>query len=504
MGADFSQPQRQSSIGILVMFFYTLQQYARALWPMIVIWIFKFDEVNKLYFFLGMIALFVSIGVVSYLKYLNFTFFLDAQNEEFIITDGVFNKTKTTIQLRKIQQVNINQSFIQKLIGVYELDVDTPGSNKKEGAIKAISHELALELKFRLLENEELQRTIGTETTSLEETEQKLFEAAHPFIKISFLSLLKVGITSNYGRSIALLVIFFSTIYENFQNFGDESIIYKEKVGSYIDRNLVLQTILISILLLFGVVLVVNVIRIVFKYYDYKITRQKGSLLLSFGLLNTKSTIIKPEKVQITTVRRNYFQKKMGILELKIRQATGGENEERKSVIEIPGCSETEKDSILKLLFHKIPEKGLMLEPNFRTLIFSVFLSIGLPLLGFFAIGYWIEPLVFEYSYVVPIYIAFIGLVQYFKFKNNRLFINKNFIIKQSGAWDVSNAIIEPSKIQAITTSQLFWHKKLDIGSIILHTAGGNIAFQLGNYSVIKQKVNLWLYEIETSDSNWM
>lgn len=504
MGADFSQPQRQSVIGILVMFFYTLQQYARALWPMIVIWIFKFDEVNKLYFFLGMLTIFVSIGVVSYLKYLNFTFFLDAENEEFIITDGVFNKTKTAIQLRKIQQVNINQSFIQKLVGVYELDVDTAGSNKKEGAIKAISHELALELKFRLLENEAIKSVIGNEKTSLEETEQKLFEAAHPFIKISFLSLLKVGITSNYGRSIALLVIFFSTIYENFQNFGDESNVYKERVGSYIDKNLVLQTILISILLLFGVVLVVNVIRIVFKYYDYKITRQKGSLLLSFGLLNTKSTIIKPEKVQITTVKRNYFQKKMGILELKIKQATSGEKEESKSVIEIPGCSEAERDSILKLLFNKIPEKGLMLQPNFRKLVFSIFLTIGLPLLGFMAVGYWLEPIVFEYNYVVPIYLIFIGLIQYFKFKNNRLFIHENFIIKQSGAWDVNNDIIEPSKIQAITTSQLFWHKKLNIGSIKLHTAGGDIAFQLGDYSVIKQKVNLWLYEIETSDSNWM
>ena len=504
MGADFSQPQRQSSIGILVMFFYTLQQYARALWPMIVIWIFKFDEVNKLYFFLGMIVVFVSIGVVSYLKFLNFTFFLDAENEEFIITEGVFNKTKTAIQLRKIQQVNINQSFIQKLIGVYELDVDTAGSNKKEGAIKAISHELALELKSRLLENEELQRVVGTGEITLEETEQKLFEAAHPVIKISFLSLLKVGVTSNYGKSIALLVIFFSTIYENFQNFGDESNVYKEKVGSYIDKNLVLQTILISILLLFGVVLVVNVIRIIFKYYDYKITRQKGSLLLSFGLLSTKSTIIKPEKVQITTVTRNYFQKKRGILELKIRQATSGEEEERKSVIEIPGCNETERDSILRLLFHKIPEKGLMLQPNLRKLIFSVFLSIGLPLLGFLTIGYFLEPVFFEYSFVVPIYVIVIGLIQYFKFINNRLFIHENFIIKQSGAWDISNDIIEPSKIQAITTSQLFWHKKLDIGSIILHTAGGNIAFELANYSTVKQQVNLWLYEIETSDSNWM
>jgi putative membrane protein len=79
------------------------------------------------------------------------------------------------------------------------------------------------------------------------------------------------------------------------------------------------------------------------------------------------------------------------------------------------------------------------------------------------------------------------------------LFIHENFIIKQSGAWDIDCIT---SKIQAITTSQLSGIK-LNIGSITLHTAGGNIAFQLGNYSILKQQV-FWLYEIETSDSNWM
>jgi putative membrane protein len=75
------------------------------------------------------------------------------------------------------------------------------------------------------------------------------------------------------------------------------------------------------------------------------------------------------------------------------------------------------------------------------------------------------------------------GIV-YFSFRN-RLFINDDFIIRQSGAWDVDNEIIEPGKIQAITTSQLFWHKSVDIGSITIHTAGGNISFQLGNFTTI-------------------
>jgi len=194
----------------------------------------------------------------------------------------------------------------------------------------------------------------------------------------------------------------------------------------------------------------------------------------------------------------------MNILELKIKQATSGEKEERKSVIEIPGCNEMESNEILKLLFLKTPEKGIMLKPNFRKLVFSIFLSIILPLAGFFAFGKYVQPRFLDFVYLVPLYVFFVGSIVYFGFKNNRLFVNDNFIIKQSGAWDIDNKIIEPGKIQAITTSQLFWHKSADIGSITIHTAGGNLSFQLGNYSKIKQYVNLWLYQLETSDSNWM
>jgi putative membrane protein len=59
--------------------------------------------------------------------------------------------------------------------------------------------------------------------------------------------------------------------------------------------------------------LIINLIRTVF-YFDYKITKKNGSLLLWF--VKYKSTILKPE-VQIVTVTRNYFQRKMNILEIK-------------------------------------------------------------------------------------------------------------------------------------------------------------------------------------------
>jgi putative membrane protein len=255
---------------------------------------------------------------------------------------------------------------------------------------------------------------------------------------------------------------------------------------------------------MFTIIFIINIARTLIKYFNYSIAKQKGSLLLSYGLINTESTILKPEKVQIVNISRNFFQKKLNVLEIKIKQATSDEKKQSKSQIEIPGCNTFEKDEILKLIFKELPKKGTMMQPNYRKLVFAIFLTIVLPLSGFFIFGKYINAEVLNYFHFTIFYTIFVLLIHYFGFRNYRLFVSENHIIKQSGAWDVDNEIIEIEKIQALTTSQLFWHKNLNIGSLTMHTAGGNITFHLGKFDKIKEYVNLWLYEIETSDSNWM
>ena len=500
MEITFNTPQRQSLVGIIVLFFDTLRLYLKVFGPILIVLLVKFGEFNKLYLTLGILIVFIVVALISFLKYQNFTFYIDVENEEFIINEGVFNKTKTTFQLNKIQQVNINQSLIQRVIGVFELEVDTAGSTKKEVKIRAISHLLALSLKSQLLDNDNKSITVLNDESNMFKEE---VSSTNPFIRISFISLLKVGITSNYVKSFSLLLFFFITVSDYINKFTGRNILNDNNIEKYIDKSTLITSLLIIFLVLFGTVLVVNVFRIVFRYFDYKITKQKGSLLLSFGLINTKSIIIKSEKVQITSISRNYFQKKMNISEMKITQTTSGEKENKNTYIEIPGFNHQEKNNILTLLFQQTPKKGFAMLPNYRKLVFSVFLIIVLPLLCFY-ISVILLPEFSEFSYLAPIYVLFFGLILFFGFKNYRLFIDNDFIIKQSGAWDICEEIITKDKIQAITTSQLFWHKNADIGYLTLHTAAGNIDFQLGNYTKINQYVNLWLYEIETSNSNWM
>ena len=498
---EFNTPQRQSPVGILVMFLYTLQKFGRAFFPLIVIFLIKAEDIKWLYIVPGSFVALLILGIYAYFSYINFTFYIDDDNDEFIINEGIFNKTKTTIQLPKIQQVNINQSLIQKIIGVYALEVDTAGSAKKEGSIKAISHQLALALKARLLDNE---KKITAEFDTVSESATTELSEPKPFIKISLLTLLKIGITSNYLNSVALLFLFYSTIQENIRNFSELDYLDGGQIDNYIEQQTALQGILTVAIFFVFILLLVNIVRTVVKFFGFTISKQKGSLLLTFGLFNTKSTIVKPEKVQITTVTRNFFQKKMDILEIKVQQATSGDVQSKKDTIEIPGCNEVEKNEILKLIFNAIPEKGAILKPNWRKLGFSLFLGIMIPLSIYLGFGNYLEPLAFDYAFIAVGYTIFVAIIMFFSYQNNRLFVSDNFIIVQSGAWDVDNRIIEIGKIQAITTSQLFWHKTPDIGSLIIHTAGGDVHFGLGNFTKVKEYVNLWLYEVETKNVNWM
>ena len=324
-----------------------------------------------------------------------------------------------------------------------------------------------------------------------------------PFLKINPVSLLKVGITSNYVKSIGLILTFFFTVMDNLQNIGKDDAL-EGGVKRFVAHNSVLYSVLLFVVVVFTIVFVINVARTMIKYFDFTIPRQKGSLVLFHGLISTKSTILKPEKVQIVKISQNYFQKKLNVLEIKIRQAISNGKEDSKSVIEIPGCNFIEKEKIMNLIFKKTPVKGTMIKPNFRKLVFSIFLIIALPLFGFYIFGKYIENAAFDYLNFAVFYAVFCLVILFFGFRNYRLFISDHHVIKQSGAWDIDHEIIEIGKIQAITTSQLFWHKSLNIGSLTLHTAGGNVTFHLGNYTMIKDYVNLWLYEIETSDRNWM
>ncbi len=497
---NFYQPQRQALIGIVTNFIYSIAKLFRAFAPLFIIFFlkdanedsFEWSNLLKYLWILPILLLF------AFLNYRFFTFYIDRETESFVIEKGIINKTKTIIQLHKIQQVNINQSFVNRLFNVYSIEVDSAGSKAKEGVIQSISHQLAKELKNTLLtlkstyENEE-SVIVSNENV----TEKNIVK------KISIQTLLKIGITSNHLYTFGILLIFInSLLYEGSKIFEND--LYEE-VGATIENSQL--TFLIGFyiaLVLMVLILIINVIRTIVKYFNYKIVLFNQTISLSFGLFQTKSTLIRPSRVQFVEIVQNYFQKLWNIKNFQINQVSGQESFKKKSALAIPGCSDKESNEFFEMIYNKSVEKeGVCLKHNYRYFGFRFFFLTLVPITLFvffihaqFEI-FWI--IMFSVSYFI-----ISTLIIWYYFKNGQLIITPNFIIIKSGAWDVSYLYLEPHKIQKIKVSQLFWQRSANVGSISMYTAGGTVYFSTSNYSKICELRDQWLYQIEATNKAWM
>jgi putative membrane protein len=494
---DFSVPQRQSLIGVIVLFANTLQKSVRGLWPILVIILFKEESYNAIQIYLGIAGLIVFIAIIAFLRYWFFKFYIDYKLEEFVIENGIFNKTKTTIPFHKIQKVTIDQSLIQRVFNVHKIELDTAGSDQKEASISAISQEMAIELKKQLLENTEKNSHFSEEIDVNE-------EKPNSFITIGIPSLLKIGITANYIKSFAYIFLLFSTVSDNLRQIGREDLI--DDNINQLEQLPIVSLLLGLLIIIFTAIIVVNLVLTVVKYFNFTIKKDQKSLVLTYGLINIKSTIINPEKVQIIKLTQNFFQKKLNVNTVEIFQASSEMHRaSAKDKTKIPGCNKSEKEQIIKLLIGKLPKHQKTLYPNIRMLLLNIFFFILIPVI----IGYFINYFANKFSavemiMVISIYVLFVGTIHYFSYRNYRFFISDEFIVKQSGAWDIDHEIMMPYKIQAIETQQFIWQKYTNIGSVVLHTAGGKISFSTSNYTQIKEQVNKWLYQVEVSKESWM
>lgn len=501
MENDFSKPQRQSAAGIIIMTGNSLQHIVRALAIPVIIFLMKVNKELLIYAGLGAIFLLIISLIFGYISYLKFTFFLDEKRQEFVINKGVFNKTLLTIQLEKIQQVNINQSLLQKIIGVYSLKIDTPGGDKAEVSITAISQQTAYELKERLLNGKRENSADGLTADFAKETIDV------PILKLSVGTLFKVGLTSNYGRSLALLIGFAYALFYNAKELINTFDKDNGQLESAIKNGLSLFSVGILIGALLFILFAVNIIRTFVKYFEFEVSQHKHSLLISSGLLTNKNTLLSPQKVQITAYSQNFFQKKFNLLNMNLKQAHSGKDEDekdlRKANLEVPGCNPQERDEILKMILGGIPEEAKTFKPNFRFLNLPIFFKVALPVAIYFIL--WFNFQIIKPYYPLAIVYVLISIAMiYISYTKHRLMVNQSLIIKKSGIWDITFEHIFPHKIQAITTFQYPWHKGVDVGHVNLHTAAGMIHFKYGNYTEIKQLVNYWLYQIESGSEEWM
>ncbi len=488
----FSVLRKQSAIGSIVLFANAVRKNA---YNFLYALIPAFQGNFKIALILFIVGLSL-VAIYSYLDYYYFTYRFDFDKSQFLINKGILKKTKLSIPFEKIQQININQSVIHRLFNIYEIQMDTAGSKDTEVDIKAVSKQISEDIKS--ISEIIKQKTVNVKTEEVEIIDDKSFQ-------INFKTLIKIGLTSRFFQTLGLI---FGSLAVVVQFLSDFEIEYSSTIGEFFE-NINYTPLIILVVLFYSIliVLAVNIINTLFKFFGYKATKKSNNLEIKYGLLSTKSFILSPSKVQQYIFSQNWIQKKLDIQNVIINQASSSEIKsfDKRSNINVPGCSQDQANELFEFIYDSKNDDEIELKPNIRKPIVNTSIFGFVPVLVFVLCNMSLDIMNTSYMLISSLFFLLIVLFINFRlFKNNSLFVSKDFIRVKSGIWDIKNKIIETYKVQSIIIYQPVWYKKYNLGSLALLTAGGLVHVGVFNYKDLQLISNNVAYRVENSNKGWM
>lgn len=503
---NFHKPQRQSLVGVLLIFFKVVYQLFRIFWALLFIYFFKeSSELLPDYAKLGLVVLFLLIMGYSYWYYYNFLFYIDEEKEAFILQKGVFGSDEIEVSFDKIQQVNLKRSLLQRAIGVYSVVIDTAGSKEKEIEIKAISEGKANAIANYLLELKRKKETDSSESGMAQKEKVHAEPENSTWVhRLSFIDLLKIGLTNSYLRGFVLIIAFLSTAYNELQELYQENLNQVENYSKGYFTNFSENIFLFSLLFLAVVVLsmLVTTGEVFLKYFNLKLEQTRNSLILEMGLKTNTKYVLQPRRVQCLRISTNPIQKKLNLYEAQFLLASSTDHI-NKSKIKVPGLRSGILEEIKSFLYDNIPRDTEIFKPAkawlFRRCLLGL-IPIPLVLMAlrnsslFYFWGSW--AIIFSYLFLMILY-------HWFSYQVIQLEVNSTFIVKTHGLWTRKQEIMEIYKLEGITVKQPVWYQSRKLHNLVFHTAGGDISLRAVSENILPQ-LNYFLYTVETSKKAWM
>lgn len=496
---NFSQPTSLDAKALWLSITKALWQIGKGLLPLLVVMgINKSFDSEKWWVYLIPVTLLV-VGIArAIINFKFFTFYI--KDNELILQQGWLNKEQTVVKFDKIHEVNLNQKFLHKILGLYNVGIDTAGSANTEIEINGVNFRKALALKDVLTQRELSDENIVLNDTKVDEENNSYVR--NNKISIGFTSLFKIGLTRNYLQTFGLLIAFSYQIVDQL-----ESVFYEKEESIYDDiysKTSEFQIGFLWIGLILGLILFVvlfNLLRTLLTYYNYQIQLKNKQLSVSFGLTDSHIISVPSNKVQLFQFQQNYFQRLMNLFEVKIKQVESNEGNKKKKGLIVPGANYHELNALFGVIYSKsLDIKSNSIQPHIRLLVIR--LLIWSIIFMFLCAGVMYQKEYEILAYVLVVYCIIIVL-SYLGYRNRKLFIEDDFIVVKQGIWDVTTTYLHISKVQQITLSQSLFQRKKQLGSVTLSTAGGNISLNYYHFPTLQKVANTWMYEIEKNKYKW-
>lgn len=430
---------------------------------------------DQLFFLIITLIGLLLIVPASTLNYIFFTYQITPR--ELIIRSGIFAKKQRNIPLERIQNINVNQNFLQRIFGLVKVSIETAGDIATEGALQYVSvkdsndiSDIIRNYKFRLQKSqseenagssvlEKAETDIATDTLSRKFNNNVIFE-------LSWRNLLFYGMVRL--RPLALVVGMW--IIGMFSQFG----LWEDVVEDFINNLansigdvdvftmilLILSFVFLSALLSW----ILDIIWTINEYYKFKLANEEGKLITSYGLFNKVKVTIPLKKLQQITILTNPVKQMFNFYTMTLQTAGfGTKTGTNQSVVplakrdELIELSQRIYDFDLPQKFRSISRKSIRRAFIRYFISVSILITPGIiavPELAWSAFGI---PLLYYAAYLRWLYRGY--------------HIHNNYLIIKEGFWLRKIIILPLKKLQTLHLQETFFQRRLGLATLYIDNA---------------------------------
>ena len=395
------------------------------------------------------------------------------------VDHGVLSRNRRSLDVARIQQVEIQRTAVARLFGLAAIRVETAGSaSEPEVDLRVIPEDDAVALRSAVRTMQlRLSATEGGEPGDVDEP------TTHHVLSVP---MKHVVISSVTGARLLVLPAVIGGLFQfvgqqvgNFVNQITEFLVERgltvtdAGLGAGPDWSVVAVGTAVVVLLSVVAAIVVGV----FRDGRFRIERYDDDLHISRGLISTRESVVPLRRIQLVEVNRNWLRRLLGYATVRIRSAggsTGGDGR-----VNVPLLPDGQIDELLTEVLPNVPGVPPLRSHPPEALRRTLFRWLR-PAAVTIAVV-WLAPVVVEaldvrvvdwLRYLVLALLPINAVLAVVEYRQLAHGLTALVLASRRGALSLSTRLAPVVKVQAVTTRRSPFQRHLGLSTLIAHVAG--------------------------------
>jgi putative membrane protein len=413
------------------------------------------------------VAVLAVVALVAYEVAYYRRFEYELTEDSLDIYSGVFSRREREIPLRRVQNVDVTRSFVARLLGLAEVDVETAGGGSTEANLRFVGREEAQRLQEEVRERrhatrddtDEADETAEGETATDAEERPADERRGETLFELSDRDLVLYGFLSFDPRllsGIAALAPFVAPALVDRVNLS--------RFGLAV----------IGVVLLVGAlgVWVVSAVARIVQFYGFRLRRVGDDLRYERGLLERRDGTIPLSKLQTVSVEENVLMRRYGFASLAVETAgyAPGSSPSGGSEAAVPIAP---REDVLALAQSLEPFDDFDVSRPPERARKRYMRRYALAGLGALAAGFLVNRFVVAFPwYAVAVLLPLAVPAGRLAYRHRGLDLGGDHVVTQAGFWRRQTRVVPYRRVQTVIRRQTVFQKRWDLTTVIFDTAG--------------------------------